>query len=73
MQRKYDPEYGIPFGRRIELDAFGPTQMIDIKLLTPILSQETLKTIDLIKQGQLLPKKQVERRCQEIRANKKLF
>jgi hypothetical protein len=71
MQRRYGPEYGIPTGRQIELDAFGPTQVIDIKLLAPILSSETLRTIALIKQGQQLPKEQVQRCCQEIKANKK--
>jgi len=71
MQRKYGHEYGIPTGRRIELDAFCSTQKIDIKLLSSILSPETLKTIDLIKQGQQLPREQVRSCVQEIRANKK--
>lgn len=71
QRRRYGPEYGIPTGRRIELDAFGPTQMIDMKLLAPILSPETLRTIDLIMQGQQLSEEQVKKCRQEIRANKK--
>lgn len=71
MQRKFGLEYGIPTGRQIELDAFGPTQMIDRKLLASILSPETLRTIDLIKQNQQLPKEQVRKCRQEIQANKK--
>lgn len=71
MQRRLNPEFGLPTGRRIELDAFGPTQTIDAKLLASILSPGTLRTIDLIKQNKILPKEQVQRCCQEIKANKK--